>query len=96
MSVKTKNVVMKDKIDYAVFKDANISEETIGKWMKNDIECAYILISEIMHDADMQKALLKIFWERYQRLHATAQIQESIQTQQAAYNAAEDFSNGPE
>lgn len=72
---------MKEKVDFAVLRDANIDRETIAKWLKRDIESVYILVSEIMQEGPVHEALIEVFWQRYLKLHAENQIQDAIKQQ---------------
>lgn len=73
---------MKDKVDFAVLRDAKLDRATIEKWLKQDIERVYVLVSEMLNDESIQKAITDVMWNRYQRLIKEGQIKEGLENVQ--------------
>lgn len=57
-------------VDYAVFKNANISRDELQKWIARDITGAYMTLAEILRNQEVLDAITEVYWKRYQAFHA--------------------------
>lgn len=57
------------KIDYALFADADITRDRIKGWLKNDLRGVYLVIAEILASNDCVEALTDVMYKRYSDLH---------------------------
>lgn len=69
--VKEEKVLsIKEKVDYAVFKNAHINRDQIKDWLKRDIQGVYVLLAEMLRSEDAIDALADVYFERYKKFHA--------------------------
>lgn len=57
------------KVDYALFTDANLSRDTIKGWLKNDIRGMYLTLAEVLASNDCIEALTEVMYKRYTGIH---------------------------
>lgn len=58
------------KVDYSVMKNANLSKETIGEWLDNDLQTLFVFVCDVMHTKEIRDALVDVLYARYKALHA--------------------------
>lgn len=59
----------KEKLEFAVFHDADISKDQISTWLQNDIRGVYLLLSEVLASRECLDALVDVFYKRYLKFH---------------------------
>lgn len=69
MAENFREMSVKEKVDYSVFSDAQISRDQIKDWLRKDIQGVYILLSEVLASAEVLEALTEVFWTRYVKFH---------------------------
>lgn len=78
---------MKEKIDYQVLNNREISREQMAEWLKKDIEGIYILLSEFLRGPEVFDALLDVYYKRYKDLHEAQKAQAELDLKSADHDA---------
>lgn len=58
-----------EKAQYEIFRNGELSRETIGKWVRNDLTSIGSFIHGTLNDATIFNALVDAYYFRYQKLH---------------------------
>lgn len=69
-SFKLKLTMKKTDVDYAVLHDMTLTKEQIQSGVKSDLALAFEVIAVCSMDERVQKVIVEVFWERYEKLKA--------------------------
>lgn len=58
-----------EKAQYEVYRNGNLSRETIAGWIKNDLSAVSSFVHGCISDKTIFDALVDAFYARYKKLH---------------------------
>lgn len=57
------------EIEQAVVTDSKLTREQIGKWLKNDLDQAFLVLDVVRSQPQVFESILDVYWNRYQLQH---------------------------
>lgn len=63
---------VKSKIDYALFRESELTRDQISQMLLDDIRGCYVIITEVLNSPQCMNSLTDVYWERYLRIKKEA------------------------
>lgn len=65
---------IEEKAQYEVFKNGGLPQDTIDKWIKNDLSAIQSFVHGILTDESIFRALSDAYYARYRALHNSKEV----------------------